>query len=172
MQNELNELLEKAKELLKDETTKISYETWIKNLEIQSFENDVIVLVASSSFQKESVQSRYSDLLTNTFNFLTNKECTITIISKDEIEEKDAVELPHDTGTGYSNSTLNPKYTFDTFVVGNNNRFAHAAALAVAEAPATSYNPLFIYGGVGLGKTHLMHAIGNAILRKNKNSNI
>lgn len=172
MQNELNELLEKAKELLKDETTKISYETWIKNLEIQSFENDVIVLVASSSFQKESVQSRYSDLLTNTFNFLTNKECTITIISKDEIEEKDTVELPHDTGYGYSNSSLNPKYTFDTFVVGNNNRFAHAAALAVAEAPATSYNPLFIYGGVGLGKTHLMHAIGNAILRKNKDYNI
>ena len=172
MQNELNELLTKAKELLKDEMTKISYETWIKNLEIQSFDNDIVVLVASSGFQKESIQSRYYDLLTNTFNFITNKECQINIISKDELQEEEAINLPNDVGYGYSNSTLNPKYTFDTFVVGNNNRFAHAAALAVAEAPATSYNPLFIYGGVGLGKTHLMHAIGNAILRKNKKANI
>ena len=172
MQNELNELLTKAKELLKDEMTKISYETWIKNLEIQSFDNDIVVLVASSGFQKESIQSRYYDLLTNTFNFITNKECQINIISKDELQEEEAINLPNDVGYGYSNSTLNPKYTFDTFVVGNNNRFAHAAALAVAEAPATSYNPLFIYGGVGLGQTHLMHAIGNAILRKNKKANI
>ena len=172
MQNELNELLTKAKELLKDETTKISYETWIKNLEIKSFDNNNIVLVASSSFQKESIQSRYNDLLTNTFNFITNKECTVTIISKDDLEEAQELDMPNDVGYGYSNTTLNPKYTFDSFVVGNNNRFAHAAALAVAEAPAPSYNPLFIYGGVGLGKTHLMHAIGNSILRKNKNSNI
>ena len=172
MQNELNELLTKAKELLKDETTKISYETWIKNLEIKSFEHDHIVLVASSSFQKESIQARYHDLLTNTFNFITNKECSVTIISKEDLQEEPEMNFQNDSNYGYSNATLNPKYTFDSFVVGNNNRFAHAAALAVAEAPATSYNPLFIYGGVGLGKTHLMHAIGNSILRKNKSSNI
>ena len=172
MQNELNELLTKAKELLKDETTKISYETWIKNLEIQSFDNDTIVLVASSSFQKESIQSRYHDLLTNTFNFITNKECTVNIISKDELQEDNPINFSNDNSYGYSNATLNPKYTFDTFVVGNNNSFAHAASLAVAEAPGSSYNPLFLYGGVGLGKTHLMHAIGNEILRTNRNTRV
>ena len=172
MQNELDELLTKAKELLKEETTTISYETWIKNLEIKSADNGNIVLVASSSFQKEAISSRYRDLLTNTFNFITNKACNISIISKDELEGESQMDASQNAGYGMSNPTLNPKYTFDTFVVGNNNRFAHAAALAVAEAPATSYNPLFLYGGVGLGKTHLMHAIGNAILRKNRDSNI
>ncbi len=172
MQNELNELLTKAKELLKEETTTISYETWIKNLEIKSADNGNIVLVASSSFQKEAIISRYRDLLTNTFNFITNKACNISIISKDELEADSQVDNNSNQGYGVSNPTLNPKYTFDTFVVGNNNRFAHAAALAVAEAPATSYNPLFLYGGVGLGKTHLMHAVGNALLRKNKDYNI
>ena len=172
MQNEANELLTKAKELLKDETTKISYETWIKNLEIQNADNGNIVLVASSSFQKEAIYSRYHDLLTNTFNYITNKDCNVSIISKDEMESDDSMSSDFSSNLGNSNPTLNPKYTFDTFVVGNNNRFAHAAALAVAEAPATSYNPLFLYGGVGLGKTHLMHAICNSILRKNKNANI
>jgi len=172
MQNELNELLTKAKELLKDETTKISYETWIKNLEIQSADNGNIVLVASSSFQKEAVQARYQDLLINTFNFITNKDCTVSIIAKDEIQDVPSSQSTVDANFGYSNTNLNQKYTFDSFVVGNNNRFAHAAALAVAEAPVTSYNPLFLYGGVGLGKTHLMHAIGNEILRKNRESKI
>lgn len=177
MQNELNDLLTKAKELLKEETTKISYETWIKILEIQSADNDHIVLLTSTDFQKNIVASKYLDLLTNTFNYLTNKECSVSIVSREELEtasnnsdlsDSTKIEAP----INYVTTNLNPKYTFSTFVVGNNNRFAHAAALAVAEAPASSYNPLFIYGGVGLGKTHLMHAIGNEILRNNKNSKI
>ena len=173
MQSELKELLTKAKELLKDETTKISYETWIKNLEIQSADNNNIVLLATSTFQKDAIEARYHDLLTNTFRYITNKDCNVSIMSKEEIIDSSDANLElSDNSTGYSNPTLNPKYTFDTFVVGNNNRFAHAAALAVAEAPATSYNPLFIYGGVGLGKTHLMHAIGNSILRNNREAKI
>jgi len=174
MQNDLNELLTKAKELLKDETTRISYETWIKELEIESADNGNIVLSTTTTFKKESIDSRYHDLLVNTFNFITNRECSVSIIAKEE-KDKNAPNLINtniSNNIGYSNETLNPKYTFDSFVVGNNNRFAHAAALAVAESPATSYNPLFIYGGVGLGKTHLMHAIGNEILRNNRDSNI
>ncbi|MFR2533892.1 MAG: chromosomal replication initiator protein DnaA [Clostridia bacterium] len=171
MQTDLNELLTKAKELLKDETTKISYETWIKNLEIESVDNGNVVLSTSTTFKRDAIESRYHDLLVNTFNFITNKECSVSIIAKEEMTNQGSTSETTQN-IGYSNETLNPKYTFDTFVVGNNNRFAHAAALAVAEAPATSYNPLFIYGGVGLGKTHLMHAIGNEILRNNRNSNI
>ena len=178
MSKELDELLTKAKDLLKDETTKISYETWIKNLEIDSVTNDHIVLVATSTFQRDAVDSRYHDLLQNTFKFITNRDCTLSIIVKEsgktEISSQAPVSQPVDldANTGYVNSIFKQEYTFDTFVVGNNNRFAHAAALAVADAPATSYNPLFIYGGSGLGKTHLLHAIGNEILRKNRNSNI
>lgn len=172
MQNELNDLLTKAKELLQEETTKISYETWLKGLEIQSQNNNNIVLLTSTEFQKNVVDSKYHDLLTNTFNFLTNKDCNITILSKENLNTtefpKDIVEAP----INYEKTNLNKKYTFDTFVVGDNNKFAHAAALAVAEAPASSYNPLFIYGGVGLGKTHLMHAIGNEIIRNNKNAKV
>lgn len=179
MQNELTDLLTKAKELLKEETTRISYETWIKGLEIQSENNGDIVLLTSTEFQKNIVDSKYNDLLTNTFNFLTNKDCTVTIVSREELEKQAKTESPN-TGNNimveapinYAITNLNAKYTFDSFVVGNNNKFAHAAALAVAEAPASSYNPLYIYGGVGLGKTHLMHAIGNEILKNNKNAKV
>ena len=171
---ELNELLTKAKELLKNEVTKISYETWIRDLDIESADNGNIVLIANNAFQKESILSRYHDLFKNTFNYITNKNCEITVVLKDDISEEE-IEVGKQLSTNqasYPNTTLNPKYTFDTFVVGNSNRFAHAAALAVAEAPATAYNPLFIYGGVGLGKTHLMQAIANEILLNNRNANI
>ena len=173
MLNDQNELLRKAKELLKEEITHISYETWIKNLEIKSADNGNIVLLANSSFQKGSIEARYLDLLVNTFKFLTNTDCVVSIIAKDE-EDKDQLSTPSQNESNYSyqNSNLNPNYTFDTFVVGENNRLAHAAALSVAEAPATSYNPLFLYGGVGLGKTHLMHAIGHEIYKRDKNSKI
>lgn len=170
---ELDEFLEKTKELLKGEVTKISYETWIKDLELQSMENNTIVLIAHTQFQKDSIMSRYYDLFKNTFKYLTNKEWEITVVLNEDGEggeQSSSAQPEHYTQN--LNSNLNPKYTFESFVVGNNNRFANAAALAVAEAPATSYNPLFLYGGVGLGKTHLMHAIANEILVHNKNTSI
>ena len=172
-----NELLNKAKELLKDEVTQISYDTWIKPLEIDSIENDHIVFIATSEYQKDFIENKYSSLIFNTLRYITNKDWTFSVVEKSNQENEE--EIIKDIKTNISDNeletnhaTLNPKYTFETFVVGNNNRFAHAAALAVADSPANSYNPLFLYGGVGLGKTHLMHAIGNRILRNNRNSNI
>ena len=179
MSNELNELLTKAKDLLKNEMTNISYETWIKSLEIKDYTDDKITLIASSPFQKDAVETRYYDLIVNTFKFITNRDCKIVVEYKDPNakEDDDANNILEDRSFGdtemaVSNNSLNPKYTFDTFVVGNNNRFAHAASLAVAEAPGTSYNPLFLYGDVGLGKTHLMHAIGHQVIKNNPSSNV
>ena len=174
------ELLTKAKELLKDEVTSITYETWIKPLEIESIEGNHIVFKAISEYHKDSIQSRYSPLILNTLKFITNKDWSFSVVwNKEEttqvVEQVITSEKKVDTEddlTQYTNKTLNPKYTFETFVVGNNNRFAHAAALAVGDSPGEAYNPLFLYGGVGLGKTHLMHAIGNRILQNNRKANV
>lgn len=174
-----NELLNQAKELLKNEMTNISYTTWIKTLEIGNIYDNKIELLTSNAMQTDAIKSRYYDLIINTFNFLTNKSWQLEIIDSSDMtvaaSVQDALENSFDNLTSspeYSKTSLNPKYTFDTFVVGNNNRFAHAAALAVAEAPASMYNPLFIYGGVGLGKTHLMQAIGNEILKRDTSKKV
>lgn len=178
MYTDKDDLLNKAKDLLKNEMTTISYITWIKSLEIESAKDNKIILVASSNMQKDAIYSRLYDLIVTTFNFITNKQCDVSIITKTEdksytvpeYEKED--DLDFSKTENYSKSFLNPKYTFDTFVIGNNNKFAQAAAYAVAEAPAKAYNPLYIYGGVGLGKTHLMHAIGNHIIKNDPSQKI
>ena len=172
-----DELLTKLKELLKEEVSKISYDTWINPLGIRSIENDHIVFTTVSEYQKDFIENKYRSLVFNTLRFITNKDWTFSVIDLSEEDESEKIisdknsNIP-EAELETNRSTLNPKYTFETFVVGNNNRFAHAAALAVGNEPGKSYNPLFLYGGVGLGKTHLMHAIGNRILENNKKSNV
>ena len=166
---EINELNTKAKELLKTEVTGISYSTWISNIEIFSVDDTTITIMAQNIVHKDMLESRYLSLLKNTFSFITHKNYDVKIICEEDMPKAEAPVIPTTTP---NSSNLNPQYTFNSFVVGNNNSFAHAAALAVAEAPATAYNPLFLYGGVGLGKTHLMHAIGNEILKNNKNASV
>jgi chromosomal replication initiator protein len=106
---------------------------------------------------KETTQTNFKILFVHEEELKTNTETAV---------------LPEKKAKFFTNSFINPKYTFETFVVGNNNRFAHAAALAVGDSPGEAYNPLFLYGGVGLGKTHLMHAIGNRILQNNRKANV
>ena len=178
MEIDKDELMASIKKELEPEITKISFDTWIAPLGIRSIEGNNIVFTTTSEFQRDFIENKYRPLIFNTLRYITNKDWTFSVIdlSKEQPEESSEVITDADDSNlqeiESNKSTLNPKYTFETFVVGNNNRFAHAAALAVGNEPAKSYNPLFLYGGVGLGKTHLMHAIGNRILELYKNYNV
>ena len=175
---EKDELIAKIKEVLKPELTQISYETWILPLGIRSIDGNHIIFTTTSEYQQDFIENKYRSLIFNTLRFITNMEWTFSVIDISKENKISTNEIIINDSNNSSaevelnKSTLNPKYTFETFVVGNNNRFAHAAALAVGNEPSNSYNPLFLYGGVGLGKTHLMHAIGNRILENNKNANV
>ena len=173
------QLMEKIKEVLVDEVPRISYATYIKPLDIESIDGNHITFKCESHYVKDPVETRYADLILNTIEFITNRRYTFSVHALDEKEENENSNVISNSSSknseeeiDYSNQSLNQKYTFETFVVGSNNRFAHAAALAVGDNPAKTYNPLFIYGGVGLGKTHLMQAVGNRILRNNPKMNI
>ena len=158
------EIWDKAKALLREELADVSYKTWIDQpLKPVYVTDDKLALEVISEFTEKTVRTRYMLMITEAVSQVVGHEMTIELMSvSDRIAWQERQKKEEQTTLQGVNS-FNPKSTFDTFVVGSSNRFAHAASLAVAEAPGVAYNPLFLYGGVGLGKTHLMHAIGHFI---------
>lgn len=195
MEKNFIEIWSQALEILQEEISPVGYKTYVEVMVPRLVDENTLCFLSPSNYHIDICKKRYLDLIENTLSFLTKKSYNITFEAKElipdnseeeEIKVNNNVELqtPKENFNNTSNSTvevkepkesmpddtrLNPRYTFENFIIGSNNRFANAAAVAVAENPGTKYNPLFIYGGVGLGKTHLMQAIGNAMYKNNPN---
>ncbi len=169
------------KEIVKREynLSSISYETWIEPLQIHRVEKDVVTILIpfDKAHALNYISTKYKSYFQVTISEMFNHTYDISFILESDIETDDYEEMDVPAtssinNVGYENANLNPKYKFDTFVVGSNNKFAHSASLAVAESPGKAYNPLYLYGGAGLGKTHLMHSIGHFILEENPNTKV
>ncbi|MCX7779371.1 MAG: chromosomal replication initiator protein DnaA [Negativicutes bacterium] len=188
---------EQVLSILEKETIKPIFDTWIKSTIPLSLTDTTMEIGTPKKFIKDWLETRYTGIIQNTVQYVTQKQVTVKFINLDLEEPASSAKAaepvpvpaetqPQQAATKQENktvslakslfddpcATLNPKYKFETFVIGNSNRFAHAASLAVAEVPAKVYNPFFIYGGVGLGKTHLMHAIGHRILQSHPNTKV
>jgi len=155
------------------EISSVSYQTWIASIKPLIFRNNCLYLIVPSEMHRRHITtvSNYKIYITTALNMtLGGRDSDVVFLLENEAPAiMDSSDMPQTTT---NRPMLNEKYTFDNFVTGSSNQFAYAAALSVAEAPATVNNPLFIYGGVGLGKTHLMHAIGNFILQTNKDAKV
>ena len=166
----MEDLWPKVIDSLKERVGQQNFDIWIKPIHFLSMEGEKVELEVPNRFFKEWINEHYSLHIKDVISLLTRMPCQLQFrIRNEKINEKDPIphSLPsHEQQSLHSFQPIfNPKYTFDHFVVGASNQFAHAACLAVADLPAKNYNPLFIYGGVGLGKTHLLHAIGNHIIQ-------
>ena len=166
-----NNFLEKIKERI----SPLSYDTWFKDTKLYKLDKNTAIIIVPMILHKKHLEENYLDEIEEIFNSITGtnfnfqfkleNEITEDTLKEKIIDETESIGVPHQTS---SSANLNSEYTFDSFIVGDSNRFAFTAARAVAEKPGKAYNPLFLYGKSGLGKTHLMHAIGNYIL---ENSN-
>ena len=177
----LQELWLTIKETIQKEygLSSISYNTWILPLELADVVgNNVYIRIPSDNQQALNyIQNKFKDFFQVTISEIMDEDFSVEFLlnNKEDIipyfeNESNVQDIANKVS--YENTNLNPKYTFDTFVVGSYNKLAHSAAQAVAEDPGRAYNPLFLYGGPGLGKTHLMHSIGHQILKHNPDANI
>ena len=155
---------------IKDELSSLAFDTWFSDVKLTSLDNGVAIIEVPMSIHKKHLSDNYFELIRTALNKVTGTNFDLEFLLPDEINNKkevkeEEVKALEGVPKSYKNqSNLNLKYSFENFIVGNSNKFAQAAALSVAENPGKMYNPLFIYGNSGLGKTHLMHAIGNYIV--------
>ncbi|MDO4564459.1 MAG: chromosomal replication initiator protein DnaA [Clostridia bacterium] len=165
---QLTSLWHTARESIRPQITAMSFQRWIESLTPLCIQNGVLVMQAPDETVRATLVEYYFDYLIKAVKRVDSKIIDVMIVLPSQRGEF----LREEPKAQNDDNILNPKFTFDTFVVGKSNEFAYAAAMAVAKNPAATYNPLFIYGGVGLGKTHLMHAIGHAVREKNPKARI
>ena len=176
MELNFDDIWVKVQDILKKELNPVSFNTWFQSTKIHNITDEKVILLVPMSLHKRMFENNYKELLNSSFASVLGDEKAIECILEDEINDKteqlvskvvDSTDVINNTSKTYD-TNLNKTLTFENFVVGDTNKFARTAAFAVAEAPGTLYNPLFIYGKSGLGKTHLMHAIGNYITETKK----
>ncbi|OWR32096.1 chromosomal replication initiation protein DnaA [Saccharibacillus sp. O23] len=179
MDSHTAQLWQQILSIIQTKLSKPSFDTWFKATQAIQLTQGSLTVSAPTTFAVEWLESRYTKLVAQVAFDVLGRSVTVKFVieepgREEELQQKPAAPAPTPVTSSVEPNAnmLNPKYTFDTFVIGSGNRFAHAASLAVAEAPAKAYNPLFLYGGVGLGKTHLMHAIGHYILQHNPSSRV
>ena len=186
MIDRLKENWDAIKDTLKEnyDISKVSYDTWIVPMEIHNVDNDQVYILADTKGIPnilDYIKKKYKQILEIVIEEKIGLHCNVIFVTSEDLEKRPNLTaeasniVTPELNSYYAavmNANLNPRYTFDTFVVGNNNRFAHSASLAVAESPGEAYNPLYIYGGPGLGKTHLMHSIGHFILNQNPDAKV
>lgn len=179
---ENNQIWQEVLEKIRENITPISFDTWFKPLSIRKIDTDLNIVYIEISADKRNdfiittVKNRYLSTLEAAFKNVLGEDFRVVIKNSEQYEQEEAKEEPPKIKpkkkTLDKEKIFNPRFNFENFVVGNSNKYAHAAALAVAESPSEAYNPLFIYGGSGLGKTHLMHAIGIYLLEHEPQLNV